>query len=71
MGFCRAIAMIAKLNERNTFVVSRTRRGTFRRRAAAGAYELDTPPAGDLGITEPNLVKKRARWRANAAHIRK
>jgi hypothetical protein len=41
MGFCRAIAMIAKLNERNTFVVSNPARGAeplfAGARAAAGA----------------------------------
>jgi hypothetical protein len=62
--FVGAIAMIAKLYERNTFVVYEPGAERFRRRAARrGHYvpgeRLKIRHAGSRKISEPNLVKKR------------
>jgi hypothetical protein len=52
MGFCRAIAMIAKLNERNTFVVSNPARNVSPARGAAGLNKIArTPHAGSRNRT--------------------
>jgi hypothetical protein len=71
MGFCRAIAMIAKLNERNTFVVSNPARNVCRFASRdvvvdAGARRpgLNSPRR----ISEPNLVKKCAGERTGTPH---
>ena len=50
MGFCRAIAMIAKLNERNTFVVSNPARRRFAGARRPGLNRA-TPHAGSRNRT--------------------